>query len=99
MTPAFDADVRLLSASERRKFRAAIHETFVPAAERHVDEPGAPWLGALRVKRVRGAQGIWELTWSFAGPDGRATFEWVEIEGLPAIRWRRVGRHAILAAP
>jgi hypothetical protein len=39
------------------------------------------------------------MTWSFSGPDGRATFEWTEIEAEPAIRWRRVGGHEIFDAP
>jgi hypothetical protein len=51
------------------------------------------------VKDVEGAPGIWEMTWSFAGPDGRATFEWIEIRGEPGIRWRRIGGHAIFGAP
>jgi hypothetical protein len=57
------------------------------------------WPAALRIKRVQGAPGIWELTWSFAGPDGRATFELVEVGGEPAIRWRRIGGHEIFAEP
>jgi len=39
------------------------------------------------------------MTWSFSGPDGRATFEWIEIDGEPAIFWRRVGGHEILGEP
>ncbi len=39
------------------------------------------------------------MTWSFAGPDGRATFEWVTVHGEPAVRWRRVGGHAIFGNP
>ncbi len=39
------------------------------------------------------------MTWSFAGPDGRATFEFVEIEGEMGVRWRRVGNHSILKNP
>ena len=70
-------------------------ERFVPAAERRATDPSAPWPKGLRVRDVEGAPGVWELTWSFGGPDGRATFEWVEIGGEPAIRWRRVGGHAI----
>jgi hypothetical protein len=57
------------------------------------------WPAALRIKRVQGAPGIWELTWSFAGPDGRATFELIEVGGEPAIRWRRIGGHEIFAEP
>ena len=45
------------------------------------------------------APGIWEMTWSFAGPDGRATFEWIRIAGEPGIRWRRIGGHAIFGQP
>jgi hypothetical protein len=53
----------------------------------------------LRVKAVVGVAGIWEMTWSFSGPDGRATFEWVEIDGEAGIRWRRIGGHAVLTEP
>jgi hypothetical protein len=35
------------------------------------------------------------MTWSFAGPDGRATFEWVVRDGEARIRWRRIGGHAV----
>jgi hypothetical protein len=39
------------------------------------------------------------MTWSFSGPDGRATFEWVLVDGEPGIRWRRIGGHAIFGSP
>jgi hypothetical protein len=48
------------------------------------------------------------MTWSFAGPDGRATWEWTEVEvvddmgavvRVPAVRWRRIGSHAIFRTP
>ena len=38
------------------------------------------------------------MTWSFAGPDGRATFEWILIDGELAIRWRRIGGHEVFDA-
>ena len=95
----FDADVRRLSRREQELFRTVVRERFVPAAERVVAEPGAMWPRALRIRRVEAAPGIWELTWSFAGPDGRATFEWIEIGGEAAIRWRRVGTHAVFRDP
>jgi hypothetical protein len=50
-------------------------------------------------KAVEGAPGVWELTSSFAGLDGRATFEWIEIDDAPGGRWRRIGGHAIYGAP
>lgn len=95
----FIADLRRLSPAERNVFRQVVVEQFVPAAERIAAEPGTPWPKGLRVKRVQGAPGVWEMTWSFAGPDGRATFEWIGVDGEPAIRWRRVGAHAIFSEP
>ena len=98
-TPAFAADLRRLSAGELKLFRQAIRDDFVSAAERRAADAVAKWPKKLRVKNVEGAPGIWELTWSFSGPDGRATFEWIEIDGEPAIRWRRVGGYEIFRDP
>lgn len=49
----------------------------------------------LRVKKVQGALGLFEMTWS---PDGRAIFSMDEpvIEGKRHIVWRRLGDHSIL---
>ena len=98
-TPAFDADLRRLSEDELKLFRKVVRDSFVSAAERRAANPAAPWPKSLRVKDVEGAPGIWEMTWSFAGPDGRATFEWITIDGEQAVRWRRVGGHEILNDP
>ena len=53
---------------------------------------------SLRVKRVRGHHGVWELTWA---SDGRATFEYGDevVPGEPHIIWRRVGTHEIFDRP
>jgi hypothetical protein len=91
-------DYSRMSASERRIFDAAI-PVFNKACDRHVADPSTPWPRSLRVRRIEGAPGVWEMTWSFAGPDGRATFEWVEIDGEPAVRWRRIGGHAVFGEP
>ena len=99
-TDRFKSDVRRLSAHEKQTFRQIVRERFIPAAERAVADPGvASWPKSLRVKDVEGAPGIWEMTWSFSGPDGRATFEWCEFDGEPGILWRRVGGHEIFADP
>ena len=97
--PAFDADLRRLRPDELNQFREVVRKAFVPAAERRAADPAARWPKKLRVRAVEGTRGIWEMTWSFSGPDGRATFEWIEIEGEPAIRWRRVGGHEIFRDP
>ena len=99
VTPAFEGDWRRLSATERALFRAVVRDEFHPACERRRVDPATPWPRGLRIRSVEGAPGIWEMTWSFAGPDGRATFEWVEIDGEPAVRWRRIGGHAIFGNP
>ena len=51
------------------------------------------------MKPVEGAPGIFEMTWSFKGPDGRATFEWIQIDGTFGVRWRRIGDHSIFRRP
>jgi len=98
-TARFRSDRAALSNEQFTHFRRVVIDQFIPAAERHVTKPGSEWPKGLRVKRVQGARGVWEMTWSFAGPDGRATFEWIEIRGEPAIRWRRVGSHTIFTEP
>ena len=96
---SFEGDWRRLSEAERDRFRRVVREDFHPACERRRVDPAAPWPRRLRVRSVEGAPGIWEMTWSFSGPDGRATFESIEFDGEPAIRWRRIGGHAIFGEP
>ena len=88
-----------LSRAERARFLEVLRSQFQPACERYRTDPASAWPRGLRVKRVQGTHGVWEMTWSFAGPDGRATFEWVEIDGELAIRWRRIGGHDIFGRP
>ena len=99
LTPAFEEERARLSKAERATFQRVVREEFHPACERRSLDPAAAWPSSLLVKAVQGAPGVWEMAWSFSGPDGRAIFEWVEIAGEPGIRWRRVGGHAILGAP
>lgn len=99
LAPSFDGDLRRLSRDEQRLFRKVVVERFAPACDRRASDPGAPWPQSLRVKRVQGTRGIWEMTWSFSGPDGRATFEWREDDRGLFILWRRVGGHAIFKDP
>ena len=59
---------------------------------------GRQFRNGLRVKGVKGAPGIFEMTWA---DDGRATFEYGQpvIPGQPHVIWRRVGTHDIFDAP
>jgi hypothetical protein len=57
------------------------------------------WPAALRVDAIEGARGVWAVTFSFSGPDIRATFEWDHDENGPRVVWRRIGGHPIYGAP
>lgn len=98
MSPTFSVAARAareyakLSPEERERFTRA-RRAFVEALR--ADASALP--PNLRVKRVQGHDGIWELTWA----DGRATFEYgdEQIRGEPHIRWRRIGSHSIFSDP
>lgn len=98
-TPAFDADYRRLKREHAAAFRAVVREKFASACDAFAKEPTTPWPASLRVKSVRSAPGILEMTWSFASPDGRATFELVTVDGEVRCRWRRVGDHDVFKKP
>ena len=89
--PTFERDYEHLTIEQRRAFRAAVAK-FI--ADLHT---GAFRRG-LRVKGVRGAPGVFEMTWA---PDGRATFQFgTEIQpGSPHVIWRRIGTHHVLERP
>lgn len=72
---------------------------FLAAADSAAAGSGNPWPRGMRVKRLTGTRGIWEMTWSMRNPDGRATWEWIDSGNEPAIRWRRVGDHSVLRRP
>jgi hypothetical protein len=85
-------DFDALSQSQQVAFRAAVAQ-FVE------DRPsGAGFRNGLRVKGVKGAAGIFEMTWA---DNGRATFEYRDaiVAGEPHIVWRRVGTHTIFDRP
>lgn len=98
-TPAFDADYRHLAVEHAVAFREIVRERFAPACDAFARDPSTPWPRSLRVKSVRGATGVLEMTWSFASPDGRATFELITVDGELRCRWRRVGDHQVFKNP
>jgi hypothetical protein len=80
-----------LTEARKTAFRIAVRK-FVADLERGQFRKG------LRVKRVEGREGVWEMTWA---PDGRATFEYGRSvrAGEPHIIWRRIGGHEIFDNP
>lgn len=93
LLPRFRKDYAALSPNEKAAFKAAV-ANFI------ADLGAGKFRKGLRVKGVKGATGIFELTWA---DNGRATFEYgpsVEgHEGEPHIMWRRVGTHDIFGSP
>lgn len=87
------ADWERLTPQQQRAFREA------PVQSSLTSPMGAQsFHPRLRVKRVQGHRGVWEMTWA---PDGRATFEYgAEVRlGEAHVIWRRVGTHSVSRRP
>ena len=97
---SFKADYKRLSRTERALFSRAVKSITRAYADYVRNRAKWPpqWPKELRMQSVVDAKGIFEMTWSFSGPDGRATFEFVNINGEPAIRLRRIGDHAVVTS-
>lgn len=101
------------AAKDRRRLKShtkTFDDAYVAFAEaaQAFRETNTPFPAKFRVKSVEGAKGVFEFTWSFSGPDGRATFEWdealVDEKAKPPVRdtvlrLRRVGDHGIFNRP
>ena len=85
----FDRDFAALSDAQKEAFRSAVQK-FVADLDR-----GQGFRKGLRVKGIRGALGMFELTWA---DDGRATCSYGESrrEGEAHIVWHRIGTHEVL---
>ncbi|MFI9311324.1 hypothetical protein [Streptomyces triculaminicus] len=90
--PRFTADLDRLTPEQRRTFRRVVTHAFVP------DLRTGRFRAGLRIKRVRCAPGVYELTWSGGG---RATWSYgtERIRGAQHIVWRRIGGHDIFTGP
>lgn len=98
--PTFDNDFRRLSERERETFRNFVREQFIPALKEFEKAPKrCSWPKGLRYEHLTATKGIYAVTWSFSGPDGRATFEYETIDGEVFLVWRRVGLHSIYKSP
>ena len=93
-TPTFLRDYGRLTNTQEKRLEAALSQFIadlraIEAGEQAWFRPG------LRVKRVRGVAGLYEMTWA---PDGRATFSWGQPlrVGTRHVVWHRCGDHSIL---
>jgi hypothetical protein len=109
-TPQFDRDYKALKTEHKRHFRDVVpsfNDACDAYAAAHAESSRADetrgatykWPAALRVRPMRSAPGVWEMTWSFTSPDGRATFEFVSDDQGLLLRWRRIGDHSIYTNP
>ena len=99
MSPTYEARRRFLR--EYAKLSREQRSAFGTASRKLVAalrEGPPPFPGELRVKRVQGKPGIWDLTFA---PDGRATVAYgPEVrEGEAHIVWRGIGTHDVLGDP
>ena len=87
----FRADFQRLTPTQQQEFLTAV-EQFV------ADLRGASFRKGLRVKGIKGASGIFEMTWA---ADGRATFSYGReiVPGELHLVWRRVGTHDVFSQP
>jgi hypothetical protein len=89
---SFWRDWDRLTPRQQRAFREAVSRFIADLAA------GQAFRRGLRVKRVQGHAGVWEMTWA---PDGRATFEYGDevVPGQPHVIWRRIGTHDVFRRP
>lgn len=88
---AFFADYDNLTQEQKKLFRIALGH-FIGDLKTGTFRKG------LRVKKMSGHTGVWEMTWD---NDGRATFHYgpEKIAGEKHIVWRRIGNHSIFKQP
>jgi len=98
-TSSFVNDFKKLPHQHQVTFRDCVPD-FNAACDRLAGGQDPQWPTTMRVGRVTGHPKIWEMTWSFASPDGRATFHLDEDDaGELTLVWRRIGRHDIFKRP
>jgi len=93
---SFADDWKKLPENQKTEFKAARQTMKLDFQTSH--GKSVTFSPSLRIKGVRGTEGVFEMTW--AG-DGRATFQYGDerIPGHPHIIWRRIGTHDIFKRP
>jgi hypothetical protein len=90
LTRSCSVDWEKLTPEQQARFKVVLQRFIQDAAGGHF-RPG------LRVKGVRSAPGVFEMTWA---SDERATFEISAVQGSGLhVVWRRIGGHDILDRP
>lgn len=97
--PKFDRDFKKLKREHQVLFLEAQEKFVIEFEQLLLNKSFKSVSKKYRVKVLRNTSEIWEMTWSFSRPDGRATFHLDEIDGEPVIVWRRIGSHEIFMQP
>lgn len=100
---SFKSDHKRLKTEHKKAFAAVVLTKFAPAcdawAAAMAERTSYVWPATLRVDELRQGNGVMEMTWSFASPDGRATFQFVREGQGPGAEWfcvwRRTGDHSV----
>ena len=94
VSEAFRRDLASLTPDQYTRFKVAVGRFIKDLRAMETGEQ-VRFRPGLRVKRVLGTNGLYEMTWV---PDGRATFAWEEpiIRGTKHIERVRCGDHSIL---
>lgn len=97
---SFDRDFARLPSEHQQMLKKVIREHFLPAvaAGSFTGEP--LWPARPLIHKLAITSSICSLTWSFADPDGRATFHLEnDVDGVAVLVWRRIGHHDIYGRP
>lgn len=92
--PSFLRDLKRLTPAQVSLFETRLRQFVVDLAG--MEEGRLIWFrSGLRVKKVKGAPGVYEMSWA---SDGRATFVWgpQQTPGRRHVIWLRIGSHDIL---
>jgi hypothetical protein len=82
-----------LPREHRGLFQAAVRVHLLPALVAGAYRGESPWPSRLRIHKI---DLVYSLTWSFAGPDGRALFTiGPDSDGEPVLTWLAIGYHDI----
>lgn len=89
-TGRFEQDWKILTGEQRQRFRMSF-------VRYDADLQAGRFRAGLRVRRVEGTAGVFEMTWA---PDGRATFQFAEdaVQDRVVV-WRRIGTHRVFRRP
>ncbi len=92
-TAGFDLALAKLPREHRRLFINAVRSQVIPALAAGAHRGEGPWPTRLRVHKIGET---YSLTWSFAGPDGRALCTiGPDTDGQPLLTWLAIGCHDI----